>query len=419
MVLNQALSANPPGLRTRSRLALCLAPATLLLLGGCAAFGGKDDVTPAVAAPRPVSTDTAPAEPEMTATEAAVAKYPEGAPAEPAAPAIDRSVVNPAAPMSYTVKRGDTLWDISSMFLRDPWLWPEIWQVNPQVENPHLIYPGDVLSLTFGADGRPAISLSRGGGARLDPRLRSTELDGAIATIPYSAIAAFLERPSLLTKDQIREAPRVLAFRDKHMIGGAGLEAYIRGLKNGDVNQRYNVVHVGDEIRDPEDGDLLGYQGVYTATAIIVDTGEPAKAALTDSARETLEGDRLLGTDADTPLNFVPRAPEKDVRGQIISVIDGVTLIGQYKIVAINRGAKHGLEPGHVLAIEEAGEVIRDRTRKNEGGVKPSRSFTSKVQLPNERIGTMLVFRVFDRMSYALVVGATNPIRIADVVKRP
>lgn len=358
----------------------------------------------------------APPTDDLTATEAATVTS-ESAPAP--APAVSADAVRPDAPSRYTVKPGDTLWDISNMFLRDPWLWPEIWYVNPQVENPHLIYPGDVLSLTFGADGRPAISLSRGGGARLDPRLRSTELDGAIATIPYSAIAAFLERPSLLTKDQIREAPRVLAFRDKHMIGGAGLEAYIRGLKNGDVNQRYNVVHVGDEIRDPEDGDLLGYQGVYTATAIIVDTGEPAKAALTDSARETLEGDRLLGTDADTPLNFVPRAPEKDVRGQIISVIDGVTLIGQYKIVAINRGAKHGLEPGHVLAIEEAGEVIRDRTRKNEGGVKPSRSFTSKVQLPNERIGTMLVFRVFDRMSYALVVGATNPIRIADVVKRP
>ena len=355
----------------------------------------------------------------MTATEAAVAAQPEGAPAESGPPVIDRSAVNPSAPTRYTVKRGDTLWDISSMFLRDPWLWPEIWQVNPQVENPHLIYPGDVLALTYGADGRPVISLARGGGARLDPRLRSSELDGAIATIPYSAIAAFLERPSLLTKEQIREAPRVLAFRDKHMVGGAGIEAYIRGLDGGSVNQRYNVVHVGDEIRDPDDGDLLGYQGVYTSTAVLLAPGEPAKAALTDSARETLEGDRLLGTENDTPLNFVPRAPDSDVRGQIISVIDGVELIGQYKIVAINRGAKHGLEPGHVLAVEEAGEIVRDRTRKNEGGVKASRAFTSKVQLPNERIGTMLVFRVFDRMSYALIVGASNPIRIADVVRKP
>jgi len=420
MVSNQSLSANPKGLRASSRLALCLTPATLLLLGGCAAFGGgRDPASTPVTASRPVSGDTAAAEPEPTATEAAVAKYPEGAPAEAAAPVIDRSVVNPAAPMSYTVKRGDTLWDISTMFLRDPWLWPEIWQVNPQVENPHLIYPGDVLTLTFGADGRPAISLARGGGARLDPRLRSSELDGAIATIPYSAIAAFLERPSLLTREQIREAPRVLAFRDKHMIGGAGIEAYVRGLEDGQVNQRFNVVHVGDEIRDPDDGDLLGYQGVYTATAVVLSTGEPAKAALTDSARETLEGDRLLGTDIDAPLSFVPRAPQQDVRGQIISVVDGVTLIGQYKIVAINRGARHGLEPGHVLAIEEAGEVVHDRTRRNQGGVKASRAFTSKVQLPNERSGTMLVFRVFDRMSYALIVGATNPIRVADVVRRP
>jgi hypothetical protein len=388
MVSNQSLSANPKGLRASSRLAFCLAPATLLLLGGCAAFGGRDVASAPVTASRPVSGDTAAAEPEPTATEAAVAKYPEGAPAEAAAPVIDRSVVNPAAPMSYTVKRGDTLWDISTMFLRDPWL-------------------------------RPAISRARGGGARLDPRLRSSELDGAIATIPYSAIAAFLERPSLLTREQIREAPRVLAFRDRHMIGGAGIEAYVRGLEDGQVNQRFNVVHVGDEIRDPDDGDLLGYQGVYTATAVVLSTGEPAKAALTDSARETLEGDRLLGTDIDAPLNFVPRAPQQDVRGQIISVVDGVTLIGQYKIVAINRGARHGLEAGHVLAIEEAGEVVHDRTRRNQGGVKASRAFTSKVQLPNERSGTMLVFRVFDRMSYALIVGATNPIRVADVVRKP
>lgn len=419
MYLKQALSANPAGFRARSLLAALLAAVTLLLLTGCAGFGRKDAaVAPKASAPR-AAADTAPAEPAVTATEAAVAAQPEGAPSESAPPVIDRSAVNPSAPTSYTVKRGDTLWDISSMFLRDPWLWPEIWQVNPQVENPHLIYPGDVLALTYGADGRPAISLARGGGARLDPRLRSTELDGAIATIPYSAIAAFLERPSLLTKEQIREAPRVLAFRDKHMVGGAGIQAYIRGLDGGSANQRYNVVHVGEEIHDPDDGDLLGYQGIYTATAVLLSPGEPAKAALTDSARETLEGDRLLGTEADVPLNFVPRSPDTDVRGQIVSVIDGVELIGQYKIVAINRGSKHGLEPGHVLAIEEAGEIVRDRTRKNQGGVRASRAFSSKVKLPNERIGTMLVFRVFDRMSYALIVGASNPIRIADVVRKP
>jgi hypothetical protein len=416
MFLKQALSANPAGLRARSLLAAFLAAVTLLLLTGCAGLGDRDAPAP-MAAPPPAA--AAPAEPELTATEAAVAANPEGAPAEGQPPVIDRSAVNPDAPTRYTVKRGDTLWDISSMFLRDPWLWPEIWQVNPQVENPHLIYPGDVLALTYGADGRPQIALARGGGARLDPRLRSSELDGAIATIPYSAIAAFLERPTVLTKEQIREAPRVLAFRDKHMIGGAGIEAYIRGLDGGSVNQRYNVVHVGEEIRDPDDGDVLGYMGIYTATAVLLATGEPAKAALTDSARETLEGDRLLGTDAEVPLSFVPRAPDTDVRGQIVSVIDAVQLIGQYKIVAINRGAKHGLEPGHVLAIEEAGEIVRDRTRQNDGTVKASRQFTSKVQLPNERSGTMLVFRVFDRMSYALIVGASNPIRIADVVRKP
>ncbi len=419
MFLKQALSTSPARLRAGLPWTAVVALTALPLLPGCAALGRGDRSGGPASTPISTVSQTGPVAPEPTATEAAVAAQPADGTGEAPAPAFDRSAVNPSAPTSYTVKRGDTLWDISSMFLRDPWLWPEIWQVNPQVENPHLIYPGDVLALTFGADGRPMISLARGGGARLEPRLRSSELDGAIATIPYSAIAAFLERPSLLTKEQIREAPRVLAFRDKHMVGGAGIEAYIRGLRGSAINQRYSVVHVGEEIRDPDDNALLGYQGIYTATAVVLNTNEPAKAALTDSARETLEGDRLLGTDNEAPLNFVPRSPDSDVSGQIISVIDGVELIGQYKIVAINRGAKHGLEPGHVLAIEEAGELIRDRTRRNEGGVKASRSFTSKVQLPNERIGTMLVFRVFDRMSYALVVGAANPIRIADVVRKP
>jgi len=305
------------------------------------------------------------------------------------------------------------------MFLRDPWLWPEIWQVNPQVQNPHLIYPGDELMLVYGADGRPSIQLARGGGARLDPLLRTTDLDGAIATIPYSAIAAFLERPSVISREQALDAPRVVAFRERRLVGGAGSEAYVRGLAEQATQSRYAVVHVGEEIRDPDDGDVLGYQGVYTATAVLVTPGDPAKTILTDSARETLEGDRLLSSENEVPLNFVPRAPASDVRGEIISVVDSVTLIGQYKVVAINRGRRHGLEPGHVLAIDEAGDIVRDRTQGRVSGVKASRSFTPEVQLPDERDGTMLVFRVFDRMSYGLVVAATTPIRIADIVRTP
>src|SRR5690606_14783060 len=137
----------------------------------------------------------------------------------------------PDAPKSYTVRRGDTLWDIASMFLRDPWLWPEVWYVNPQVENPHLIYPGDVLALAYGAGGTPQIRLQSGGPARLNPRLRSSPLDGAIPSIPYSAISAFLSRPTVLTEEQIRNAPHVLALRDGRLAAGAGNEVYVRNLQ--------------------------------------------------------------------------------------------------------------------------------------------------------------------------------------------
>ena len=216
------------------------------------------------------------------------------------------AVVNPSAPKHYTVKRGDTLWGIASMFLRDPWLWPEVWIINPQVPNPHLIYPGDTLALAYGADGRPQVSLEQAGTVRLDPRLRSSELDSAIPTIPYAAIAAFLSRPTLLTADQIRHAPYVLAFRNMHQVAGSGNEVYIRNL-TADENSRFSVIHVSDQLRDPDDGAVLGYLGIYTATALVQRPGNPAKALLIDPARETLQGDRLADRGAAGTGEFRPQ----------------------------------------------------------------------------------------------------------------
>ena len=182
----------------------------------------------------------------MTATEAAIAAMNENAPAE--APAQTAQLIRPDAPMNYSVKRGDTLWDIAAVFLKDPWFWPEIWQINPQVANPHLIYPGDVLSLAYGGDGDAHVSISQYSGARLTPRLRSDELDGPIDALPYAAIAAFLSKPSVLVEEQILAAPHILAFRDEHMIGGTGHEAYVQNL-DAPLNQRFTVMHVGDADR--------------------------------------------------------------------------------------------------------------------------------------------------------------------------
>lgn len=415
MSLNQILKA-----QLSSGLVM-LAVAGLATVAGCSSSGSMNREGPAAETVSTADASSDPGPVDLTATEAAIARGDTGASSQAYESARDPGgIVNPSAPKSYTVKRGDTLWDISTMFLRDPWLWPEIWYVNNQIQNPHLIYPGDVLALAYGADGRPQIRLERGGPARLDPRLRSSPLDSAIPIIPYSTIAAFLSRPSLVSKDDVRKAPHVLAFRDGHMVGGTGHEIYVQNLK-GAESSRYSVVHIGEALRDPDDGDVLGYQGIYTATAVVVKEGNPSKAVLSESERETLQGDRLFSVDNNQPLNFIPRAPAKDVNGRIISVIDGESLIGQYQIVAINRGTNHGVESGNVLAVDQAGEIVRDKYAKRGTSVSVGfgSSFAKKVKLPDERAGTLLVFKTYDRMSYALVVGASNSMRVADIVRNP
>lgn len=400
----------------------------LFVICGCS-WLHRGDSGPAVEAappapPPPDSTEAPPMD-ELTATEAAATAAGTPATAESAAgtqASPDSSIVNPNAPKHYTVKRGDTLWGIASMFLRDPWLWPEVWIINPQVANPHLIYPGDTLALGYGRDGRPQIRLEQGGAARLEPRLRSSPMDNAIPTIPYSAIAAFLSRPTVLSAEQMRNAAHVVAFRDQHVVAGTGHEIYISDLKAAQ-NGRYSIVHIDDELRDPDDGKVVGYEGVYTATALVSKPGQPTKALLIDAARETLQGDKVLAADLDVPLNFMLRAPRNEVHGRIISVIDGTQLIGQYQIVVINRGKRHGIDAGHVLAVDQAGEVIRDVYGGQSGMSRyfgqVGSSLAPKVRLPDERAGTMLVFKSFDRVSYALIIGASNAIHVGDIVHNP
>jgi len=391
-------------------------------LSGCSHFRSHQPASTESAAPATVSgspASGAPAEPEVTATEAAANAAGTRTVVEPP-PAPDTSLLKPGAPMHYTVKRGDTLWGIATMYLKDPWLWPEVWIINPQIPNPHLIYPGDTLALAFGADGRPQIRVEQAGAARLEPRLRSTALDNAIPTIPYSAIAAFLSRPSVMSSEQISHAPYVLAFRDRHEVAGSGNEVYVRNLSAGE-NARFAVVHVATPLRDPDDGKVVGYEGIYTATALVQRPGDPAKALLIDPARETLRGDRLLSTDAsETPINFALHAPAAPVHGRIIDVVGGIELVGQYQVVVINRGKRHGLEAGNVLAVDQAGDVVHDLYRGGRNiGSTIGTAFAPKVRLPDERSGTLLVFKVFDRLSYGLIVGASNTIHVADVVRNP
>jgi LysM repeat protein len=394
-----------------------------VVLGGCAHTPPADEGS---SAPAPVASGnatSAPAPAPMTATEAALAAGSNSAPeAAAAAPATDtRDMVKPGAPKEYIVKRGDTLWGIASMYLKDPWLWPEVWIINPQVPNPHLIYPGDKLALAYGANGMPQVRLMESGAVRLDPRLRSEALESAIPTIPYSAIEAFLSRPAVMTSDQISHAPYVLAFRAMHQIAGSGNEVYIKNLSAAE-NARYAVVHIEGPLVDPDDGKVVGYQATYTATALVQRSGDPAKAMLIDPARETVTGDKLLSSEAtETPLTFAPRPPAGKVHGQIIDVVGGTNFAGQYEVVVINRGKSQGIEPGNVLAIDQKGDTTRDLGKYNRqfGDGSVPTSFAPMLQLPSERIGTMLVFKVYDRLSYGLIVGSTDSVYLGDYVRNP
>lgn len=320
--------------------------------------------------------------------------------------------LNPAHPDTYVVKAGDTLWDISARFLRDPWYWPEIWYVNPQVENPHLIYPGDVLTLVY-VDGKPQLRLERGavtGSDRLSPRIREESLDSAIQTIPYSAVGAFLGKSMVLEKNEFEKMPYVVELRDEHLVGATGNDVYVRG-KGIEVDGTYNLIHQGDKIVDPDDGDTVGYEGIFVSEGKVSRGGDPATMRLDASVQEVVTGDRVVSRNLPPPMHFTPRAPDKQVEGRIIHVVDGVTQIGPYQVVIINRGTRDGLDTGHVLGIWRAGESVNDTVKS---GV-----FNRKVQLPDEHAGVLMVFKTYDRISYGLVMNAESAIHIFDKVRNP
>src|SRR5882724_11585508 len=358
---------------------------------------------------------------EKTAMEAAI----EGRSAGTESSEVPRKGIPLAdnAPDSYVVKRGDTLWGISKVFLRDPWYWPEIWQVNPQVQNPHLIYPGDTLRLVY-IEGRPRVTLQRGtmergDSARVLPRVRSEPLESAVTTIPYATVAAFMSKPSVLANEQIKGAPYVFATRDSHVMISNGDTLYARGFESpAETGTHYNVIRVGDPLRDPDDNRIVGYDGIFTGSGRITRGGDPATLIMTESSRETEPGDKLFAGGVDVPLDFIPSSPKVKINGRIMAVSDGVTVIGQYQVVVINRGARDGLAPGNVLGVFELGGYVRDTVDKGYlGGM--SRLGAKNVRLPDERTGTFMVFKTFDQISYGLIMEAKDIIRVQDLVENP
>jgi hypothetical protein len=328
------------------------------------------------------------------------------------------------APDRYVVKRGDTLWDIAGVFLRDPWYWPEIWYVNPSISNPHLIFPGDVLNLVY-VDGKPRLTLERGETVRLSPQVRSEPLSSAIRAIPYDLLMDFAGRPQLLDRETARQAPHVVGMRDRHIVGSDQNEIYARGVGEVPVGSRFTIISVGNELRDPDDGDLLGYMGHFAGTGQVLDTSNTGRRdepithlQVIESGREILQGDRLFPAEVDVGADFVPSAPtNKDINGRVVAVVDGVYVAGKYQVLAVNRGKRDGLVPGNVLAIFDQGETVADRASASFW--RRNASNYENVRLPKERSASVLLFSIHERMSYGLVVESTQVIRIGDYLKHP
>jgi hypothetical protein len=226
-------------------------------------------------------------------------------------------------------------------------------------------------------------------------------------SIPFEAVAAFLSSGVILEKSQADALPYLLQTRGDHLMASAGNEIYVRGAGGDQPGMRYNIINVGDALYDPDDNRLIGYHGNMIGEASMRRAGDPALVALIKSSQEAIPGDRLLPASIDVPLNFFPRTPSSNIDGRIISVVGGVTQIGQYQVVVMNRGSNNGLAVGDVLTIFQTGKIVKDRIR---GG---------KVQLPDEEEGTVMVFKTYDRISYGLIMEATDAIHIHDSVRNP
>ena len=319
-----------------------------------------------------------------------------------------------AAPEQYTVVPGDTLWDLSNRFLVQPWFWPEIWYVNPQIENPHLIYPGDVITL-FYVGGKPYLTVGGGprmpGAERLSPRVRAEDIDAEAYAIPINAIQQFIIRPRIVSEEELEAAPYIVGSQEERLAYGSGDRVYVRGL-SADSQGGFTVFRPGRAYYDPKTDELLGYEAIMVGDGEIIRLDDPATFDLSEVKREALRGDRLLPINfSDQDTEFVPHAPDTEIKGNIISLFDAISQVGTFQVVTLNLGDRDGIEKGHVLAVNQAGRVIADPFEKKGSLVD--------VQLPEEKAGLAMVFRTFEKVCYALIMETSRPIQIGDSAVNP
>ena len=345
-------------------------------------------------------------------------------PATPTPTPTETITYEPEYPQTYIVQEGDTLWDISSVFLRDPWYWPEIWFKNPQVENPHLIYPGDTLAIVYVGGERRVQLLSRGadgsvlsqtaGGlkvVKVIPRIRSQAIDATIPSIPIESIRHLLERPMIIDEATLNDSAYVLSSLDNHLINSVSDKLYVRKLDTTKGMGRYHIYRPNRPLFDPITNELLGYEALYVGESRLLLRGDPASVRVTNSEREILRNDRVMPMDnTDFERDFFPKPPSTDVSGAIVALLDSISKSGAYQTIAINLGNRDGVVSGNILRIRRNGDVIPDKAE-----IEPD----FMVKLPDEQIGMAMVIRAFEKMSYALIMEADMPISIKDYVESP
>jgi len=345
---------------------------------------------------------------------------------EVASTGVPLSELAPNAPDQHTVVPGDTLWDISKLFLKSPWRWPELWGMNrDQIRNPHLIYPGQVLVLVK-TDGRARLQFAQGSGSgssgtvKLSPQMRISALEGSpIPSIPLHLIQPFLTDAVVFDTDELAKAPRIIATQEGHVLLSKGDLAYVRGELGGATD--FRIFRNVRPLVDPTTKEVLGYEAPYVGTADLIRPGEDRQVAdgKTEIVPATFQirqvkldvgvGDRLAPAPQRNLERYIPHAPEKAIAGQIVAVYGEALNAGQNQIVALNRGTRDGVERGHVFALWRDGERITDKT-----GDRPE-----AVKLPDERHGVLFVFEVYERVSYALIISVKEPVKSGDRFTQP
>ena len=383
------------------------------------------------------------------------------------APWVRAVELAPGAPETYVVRPGDTLWSIAGRFLRDPWRWREVWRSNTDIANPNKIYPGDVLRLSI-VNGQPRISVDRGGETttgysggmrvvKLSPRVRVSSLTSEIPTIPIASVAPFLTQPYVADSDAIKSAPYVVGFPDEHIVAGLGDSFYVRRIDQA-THAHFQVLRPGKAYRDPDSNELLGYEAAFVANADLERLGDPAKLQVVRSELEVAIGDRVMPASMEEPLsNFYPHPAPAGLRGRILAVLGGVSQVGRLDVVVINKGSEEKVRVGDVFEVFRGGDRARDQVRngnyahdwreetplskefwwgsdaKFQGFLHdepdganeplPPTVYVSKPDAtyikPYERSGVLMVFRTFERVSFALVLEADRSMRVQDRIAAP